>query len=85
MINFVKGEGVAKGVRHMELRMWYTREEYSKGIINLDYMAGDKIPTDKLTKLGTIAEQKCFSFDIISLAALGLANTAGDLDFTMFK
>ena len=28
MINFVHGEGVAKGVRHMELRMWYTREEY---------------------------------------------------------
>jgi hypothetical protein len=25
MFNFVKGEGMAKGVRHMELRMWFTR------------------------------------------------------------
>jgi hypothetical protein len=31
MIKFVKGEGVAKGVRHMEMRLWYTREEFCKG------------------------------------------------------
>ena len=30
MIDFVKGDSVAKGVRHMEMRMWYTREKYEK-------------------------------------------------------
>ena len=44
MKNFVIGDGIAKGVRHMELRMWYTREIYNKGDINLTYMSGKAIP-----------------------------------------
>ena len=31
MVNFINGEGAAKGVRHMELRMWYVRERYKQG------------------------------------------------------
>jgi hypothetical protein len=30
MIDFVKGDSVAKGVRHMEMRMWFTREKHEK-------------------------------------------------------
>ena len=67
MIDFVHGEGVAKGVRHMELRMWYTREEYKKGNVVVDYMAGIVIPTDKLTKLGSIEELKKFRRNILGL------------------
>ena len=70
MINFVKGEGVAKGVRHMELRMWYVREQYQKGQIILDYMPGEIIPTDKLTKLGTVMEHEIFRDNILGLKLL---------------
>ena len=66
-IDFVHGEGVAKGVRHMELRMWYSREEYRKGKVVLDYMPGVEIPSDKLTKLGNVTEHKVFVRDILGL------------------
>eukprot|EP01038_Epipyxis_sp_PR26KG_P014340 gene14340-19232_t len=75
MINFViRGEGVAKGgVRHMELRMWYVRgEQYQKkgNIIILNYMPGEIIPTDKLTKLGTTEEHKIFRDNMLGLNLL---------------
>jgi len=38
MMKFVKGEGVAKGVRHMEMRMWYIQDEYAKGDTDLHFM-----------------------------------------------
>eukprot|EP01036_Dinobryon_divergens_P034000 gene34000-43929_t len=57
--------GVAKGLRHMELRMWYVREKYKEGTYVLDYMAGTIIPADKLTKLGTKAEHIEFTKDIM--------------------
>jgi hypothetical protein len=65
MMKFVKGEGVAKGVRHMEMHMWYTRDEYAKGGVELHHMNGVKIPTDKLTKLGTAEEHRVFSRSIL--------------------
>jgi hypothetical protein len=66
-IEFVKGNSVAKGVRHMELRMWYTREEYKKGNVQLEYMKGTEIPADKLTKLGVVSEHRKFTMDIQGL------------------
>ena len=74
MINFVHGEGVAKGVRHMELRMWYVREEYKKGSITLDYMAGEVIPADKLTKLGNLEEHRRFRKNVLGLDLGGLGD-----------
>jgi hypothetical protein len=71
-IEFVKGNSVAKGVRHMELRMWYTREEYKKGNVKLEYMKGTDIPADKLTKLGNVTEHRKFTADI---QGLNLMNT----------
>ena len=65
MLKFVRGEGVAKGVRHMEMRMWYVRDEYAKGNTTLDWMQGGSIPTDKLTKLGTAEEHQVFCRNIL--------------------
>ena len=67
MINFVHGEGVAKGVRHMELRMWYCREQYKNGKAKLEYMSGKTIPTDKLTKLGNAEEHRVFRRAVLGL------------------
>jgi len=65
MLEFVKGEGVAKNVRHMELRMWYIREKHSQDNIDFAFMPGDKIPVDKFTKLGEPKNQGKFTFDIL--------------------
>ena len=70
MIEFVKGEGMAKGVRHMELRMWYTRNEYAKGKVDFNYMNGAEIPSDHLTKLGTVEEHRKFARSIQGLMLL---------------
>jgi hypothetical protein len=65
MVNFVKGEGVAKGIRHVELRMWYVRERYKEGSVVIDWISGETIPADKLTKLGTREEHEQFTRDIM--------------------
>jgi hypothetical protein len=70
MIEFVHGNSAAKGCRHMELRLWYTREQYQKGNAVLRYMEGKAIPADKLTKLGNIEEHKRFTSDILGLSLL---------------
>jgi hypothetical protein len=70
MLEFVRGHGVAKGVRHMELRMWYIREKYQQGNVVVDYMEGIKIPADKLTKLGSRSSHAKFRHDILGLGLL---------------
>jgi hypothetical protein len=69
-INFIKGESVAKGVRHMEIRMWYTKLEYQKGNVELEYMPGIITPADKLTKLGNRTEHESFATKIQGLGLL---------------
>jgi hypothetical protein len=70
VVNFVRGEGVAKGVRHMELRMWYCRERYKDGSVLIDWMDGVQIPSDKLTKLATREEHEIFTRDIMGHSLL---------------
>jgi hypothetical protein len=70
MIEFVRGQGVAKGVRHMELRMWFVREKYKQGGVALDYMEGVRIPADKLTKLGNRASHAAFRKEVLGLGLL---------------
>lgn len=70
MVNFIHGEGVAKGVRHMELRMWYVRERYKQGNVVIDWMLGEEMPADKLTKLGSREEHEVFTRDIMGLGLL---------------
>ena len=70
MVRFVRGESVAKGVRHVELRMWYVRERYKDGSVIIDWMTGKEIPADKLTKLGTRVEHEAFTYDIMGHALM---------------
>ena len=61
-ISFIKGNYVAKGCRHMEMREWCTREEYQMGKVDIEHMSGDKLVADHMTKLGTIKEHQFFCF-----------------------
>ena len=70
MVNFIHGEGVAQGVRHMELRMWYVRERYKQGNVVIDWMLGEAMPADKLTKLGSREDHEKFTRDIMGLGLL---------------
>jgi hypothetical protein len=70
MVNFVKGQGVAKGVRHMQLRMWYTREVYQEGRLMLAWMSGKQILADHLTKLATAVDHRKFAEEIMGLKLL---------------
>ena len=54
--DFVNGDRVAKGVRSMELRMWYAQEQVKMGNVSVNFMRGKEIPTDKLTKVTSIKE-----------------------------
>eukprot|EP00388_Colpodella_angusta_P046725 GDKK01070407.1.p1 GENE.GDKK01070407.1~~GDKK01070407.1.p1 ORF type:complete len:254 (+),score=-19.77 GDKK01070407.1:41-763(+) len=67
MINFVKGEGMASGARHMELRMWYVREQYAMGSVDLLHMPGVILPADRLTKPSTKQEQAEFTSFVMGL------------------
>ena len=40
---------MAKGVRHIEIRQWFTRDTIQKGKFDLIHMPGVDIPADKLT------------------------------------
>jgi hypothetical protein len=70
LINFVHGEGTAKGVRHMERRMWYTREKYLQGKIKLENLAWKDTPADRHTTLDTAEEHIRFTTNILGLNLL---------------
>lgn len=71
MLKFVKGEGSARGVRHMAMRMWYAREEFAKQNVEGVHMPGVEIPTDKLTKLGNVEDHRVFTRKIQGLDLVG--------------
>jgi len=50
LIQFLEGNGSAKGIRHIELRMFYLRELGEMGKIKYKYMKGVDIPVDGITK-----------------------------------
>ena len=71
LVNFVTGDGpMAKGVRHVEIRQWFTRDTIQKGQFELIHMPGVDIPADKLTKLGNISEHTQFRNQILGLSLL---------------
>jgi hypothetical protein len=71
LVNFVNGDGpMAKGVRHIEIRQWFTRDTIQKGQFELIHMPGNEIPADKLTKLGNISEHAQFRSQILGLSLL---------------
>jgi hypothetical protein len=72
MMKFANGEGAAKGVRHMDMRLWYTRDEIARGKVSVLHMFGNRIPTDKLTKLANVGEHRVFTRNIQGLDLVGL-------------
>ena len=71
LVNFVNGTGpMAKGVRHIEIRQWYTRDTIQQGNFKVVHMPGAHIPADKLTKLGVFAEHDLFRRHILGLHLL---------------
>ena len=50
-MDFLHGRGNPKGVRHMQLRMWYLREKILSGEIDFDHLADTLIVADRLTKV----------------------------------
>ncbi len=67
MVKFVQGEGVAKGIRHVELRMYYLREKYLEGNVILHYMEGKNLPVDQLTKIGSYNQFYKFREEVMGL------------------
>lgn len=61
---------MAKGARHMELRMWYVREQFAMGNVDMMHMPGAVLPADRLTKPSTKQEQAEFTSFVMGLALL---------------
>jgi len=70
MVEFLKGNGVAKSVRHMELRQWYVREKILKGDAQVLHHPGATLPADKLTKLADSSSHAVFVEDIMGHSLL---------------
>jgi hypothetical protein len=75
MVEFVQGYGVAKSVRHIELKQYYIKEQVKKGKLNISFMAGKDHPADKLTKLGDRVSHGEFVRSIMGHAILTSDNT----------
>jgi hypothetical protein len=69
MVNFVKGEAQAKGVKHAKLRLFYVRQEVERGVV-LGWMSGNGIISNAMTKAVSINEHLQTSHDIQGLALL---------------
>jgi hypothetical protein len=71
LVDFVNTEQpMVKGVRHVEMRFWFTWDTLLKGQFVLIHMSGDQMPTDHLTKLGNIQEHRKFTQQILGLTLL---------------
>jgi hypothetical protein len=47
MMKFAYNERAVKGTRHMDMRLWYTRDEIARGKVSVLHMFGNRIPTDQ--------------------------------------
>ena len=61
---------MAKAVRHIEFRQWFTRDTIQKGQLQLTHMPGKEIPADKLTKLSNVSKHEQFRSPILGLSLL---------------
>lgn len=71
MVEFVSGSAVAKSVRHMEIRMWYAREMFQRGGFKMQFLRGECMPADGLTKVRDRRMHEEFVRDIQGLKLLG--------------
>jgi hypothetical protein len=71
LVDFVNTEQpMVKGVRHVEMRFWFTRDTLLKGQFVLTHIPGDQMPADHLTKLGNIQDHREFAHQILGLPLL---------------
>jgi hypothetical protein len=82
VVEFVEGRGIAKGVRHMQLRLWYLREQHMLSNIRFAHVPGLKNPSDKLTKLADGPAHNEYAQHILGHALLG--NVTSILNETQF-
>jgi hypothetical protein len=73
MIDFVKDEAQARGMRHASLRLYYVRQQVERGIglTNVEWMSGKKILANAMTKAVLQAEHIWFSEDVQGHKLLG--------------
>ena len=69
MLKFLKDYGTAKGVRHMELRMWYIRDQIRTSIDVL-YRKSSDLTTDHMTKPTNRISQEKYTNEIMGLKLL---------------
>ena len=74
VIDFIHGRGSARGVRHMALRLWYTREQHLMKSVEVEHMDGVRLVADKLTKLADVEEHNKFTIDLLGLGLIGITN-----------
>ena len=74
VVDFLHGRGNPKGVRHMQLRMWYLREKILSGEMDIDHLAGTLIVADRLTKVSDNLGHNVYANDIQGLNLLMLQN-----------
>ena len=71
LVDFVNTEQpMVKGVRHVEMRFWFTRDTLLKVQFVLNHISGDQMPADHLSKLGNIQEHRNFTQQILGLPLL---------------
>ena len=71
LVNFINSDTpFAKGVRHVEMRQYFTRDTLLKGEFKLEHIKGTEIPADKLTKLCNVTEHQQFTRQILGLSLL---------------
>eukprot|EP01031_Cornospumella_fuschlensis_P035391 gene35391-42896_t len=75
MIDFVRGEATATGARYMDIRLFYVRELYIQQRATIQYMSGEAIPANLLTKLGNADAHATFMHDILGHRLLPSSTT----------
>jgi hypothetical protein len=71
VVEFITGNGVARGVRHMELRQWYMREQYQMHSTKFQHIDGKSNPADKLTKISDAPGHTAFTIVVMGLGLVG--------------
>ena len=74
VVDFIHGRGSAKGVRHMQLRLWYCREQNVMANVDVEHMAGAELVADYLTKLADIDQHNLFTIELLGLHLLGITD-----------
>ena len=67
---FVQGKSIAKQVRHMELRLFYVKDQFKMGHMFMTHVSGLTNPANELTKVSDITNHFPFAKQILGLGLL---------------